>query len=179
MFKRLKRNLKQEVLKEVQSLIAKENQPNLYIKLVTKDANGDYLPAGKLPTYAHDGDSGMDVYAALSKDVIIPAGETKLINTSLSIAIDKGYELQVRPRSGLALKHGITVLNTPGTVDSIYRGIVGVILHNTGKTAFIVKNGERIAQIVVAKVCTANIVETDFLPESERGRCGFGSTGTK
>lgn len=132
-----------------------------------------------VPKYAVDGDAGMDLRAFLDEPVIIEPFERKLIPTGLYVAFPKGYEAQVRPRSGLALKHGISVLNTPGTIDAKYRGEIGVIMINLGKEPFKVENGDRIAQIVFKKVETAIFVETDKLPESERGEEGFGHTGVK
>lgn len=129
------------------------------------------------PKYAHYGDAGMDVYSA--EDYVLKPGERKIFSTGLKFEIPEGYELQVRPRSGLAAKHGITVLNSPGTVDFQYRGILGVILINHGKEDFEVKRGERIAQIVFNKFETAELIEVDELSETERGEGGFGSTGRK
>jgi len=129
------------------------------------------------PKYAHYGDAGMDVYSA--EDYILKHGEKKIFSTGLKFEIPEGYELQVRPRSGLAAKHGITVLNSPGTLDFQYRGILGVILINHGKEDFEVKRGERIAQIVFNKFETAELIEVDELSETTRGEGGFGSTGRK
>ena len=131
------------------------------------------------PKYAEDGDAGMDLRAYIESPVIIQPMERALIPTGLYIALPNGYEAQVRPRSGLALKHGITVLNTPGTVDSKYRGEIGIILINMGKVPFKVENGDRVAQIVFKKVETATFIETDELPDTERGEEGFGHTGVK
>jgi dUTP pyrophosphatase len=129
------------------------------------------------PKYAHYGDAGMDVYSA--EDYILRSGEKKIFNTGLKFEIPEGYELQVRPKSGLAAKHGITVLNSPGTLDFQYRGILGVILINHGNEDFEVKRGERIAQIVFNKFETAELTEVDELSETIRGEGGFGSTGRK
>ncbi|MEM4637893.1 MAG: dUTP diphosphatase [Candidatus Woesearchaeota archaeon] len=129
------------------------------------------------PKYAHYGDAGMDVYSA--EDYILKPGERKIFSTGLKFEIPEGYELQVRPRSGLAAKYGITVLNSPGTLDFQYRGILGVILINHSKEDFEVKKGDRIAQIVFNKFETAELVEVDELSETERGEGGFGSTGRK
>lgn len=132
-------------------------------------------PAAVLPAYAHEGDAGMDVRSV--DDVEISPGSRALVHTGLVMMLPRGYEAQVRPRSGLALKHGVTVLNTPGTIDEGYRGEVGVILANFGDAAFSVKKGDRIAQIVVAPVTRADIVETGEVDGTERGGGGFGSTG--
>ena len=134
--------------------------------------HGEGLP---LPAYATDGAAGMDVVSA--EDVTIPPGERYAVATGISVAIPRGYEIQVRPRSGLAFKHGITVPNTPGTIDSDYRGELKVILINHSDTDFAIARGERIAQLVLAPVTTACWDEVDALDETERGEGGFGSTG--
>ncbi len=128
-----------------------------------------------LPTYATAGAAGMDVVAA--EDVTIPPGGRHAVATGFAMAIPAGYEVQVRPRSGLALKHGITCLNTPGTIDSDYRGEVKVILANLGADPFVVARGERIAQLVPAPVQRADLDEVDSLDDTARGSGGFGSTG--
>ena len=132
-------------------------------------------PEAVLPAYAHASDAGMDVRSV--EDVVIPAGGRALVHTGLVMLLPPGYEAQVRPRSGLALKHGITVLNTPGTIDSGYRGEVGVILANFGGEGFAVAKGDKIAQIVVAPVTQAVIEEAYEIDETDRGAGGFGSTG--
>jgi len=129
------------------------------------------------PKYAHFGDAGMDVYSA--EDYVLKTGEHKIFSTGLKFEIPEGYEVQVRPRSGLAAKNGITVLNSPGTLDYQYRGILGVILINHGSSSFEVKRGERIAQIVFNKFESAELIEVDELSETVRGEGGFGSTGKK
>jgi dUTP pyrophosphatase len=129
----------------------------------------------ELPAYATDGAAGMDVVSA--EDVSIAPGARHAVATGLAMAIPPGFEIQVRPRSGLALKHGITVPNTPGTVDSDYRGEVKVILINHGETAFKVRRGDRIAQLVIAPVVRATWLKVDELDDTERGDGGFGSTG--
>lgn len=131
-----------------------------------------------LPTYATDQSAGMDLTAALEEAIEIDAGERMLIPTGLSIALPKGYEAQIRPRSGLALKHGITVLNSPGTIDADYRGEIGVILANMGKSPFTIERGMRIAQMVIAKHATVEWEVAEELDETSRGAGGFGSTGT-
>ena len=130
-----------------------------------------------IPEYKTSGAAGADVCAFLSEPVVIKSGEFAMIPTGLSFAIPEGYEIQVRPRSGLAAKNGVTVLNTPGTIDSDYRGEVKVILINHGKDAFTVNNGDRIAQLIVAPVTQGIFEKTDELDSTERGECGFGSTG--
>ncbi len=134
-------------------------------------------PDAILPAYAHEGDAGMDVRSV--EDVVIPRGGRALVHTGLVMALPMGWEAQVRPRSGLALKHGVTVLNTPGTIDAGYRGEVGVILANFGDSDFSAAKGDKVAQIVIAPVTRAEIVETESVDETERGAGGFGSTGKK
>jgi dUTP pyrophosphatase len=130
-----------------------------------------------LPAYATPGSSGMDVRAALRFPETIAPGNVALIPTGLKVEIPGGYELQVRPRSGLAIKHSIGLLNSPGTIDSDYRGEVKIILFNFGKNDFTVNRGDRIAQFVVSKVYQAELVYTSVLTETERGEGGFGHTG--
>ena len=130
-----------------------------------------------LPCYMSDGASGMDVHAAVERDLAIHAGEIRLVPTGLYLAVPPGYEVQVRPRSGLALKHGITVVNTPGTIDSDYRGEVGVILGNLGREPFVVQRGMRIAQLVVQSVVRARITVLPTLNDTARGGGGIGHTG--
>ena len=132
-------------------------------------------PDAVLPSYAHPSDAGMDVRSVA--DLTIAPGTRALVPTGLVMLLPPLYEAQVRPRSGLALKSGITVLNTPGTIDSGYRGEVGVILMNLGDSEFQVKKGDKIAQIVIAPVTQPEIVETDSIDETDRGAGGFGSTG--
>ena len=132
-----------------------------------------------LPAYATTQSAGMDVRADIEGPVTLKPLQRQLIPTGLYMALPQGYEAQVRPRSGLALKHGITVLNTPGTVDADYRGEIGVVLVNLSDTEFTVNPGERIAQIVIAKHEQADLVEVDVLDETERGAGGYGHTGVK
>ncbi len=138
--------------------------------------HGTGLP---LPAYATADAAGMDLVAAVAEPVTLAPGKRALVPTGLSIALPAGFEAQVRPRSGLALKHGVTVLNAPGTVDADYRGEVGVILINHGDAPFTIARGDRIAQMVIAPVTVATLSETDTLPSTARGAGGFGSTGTK
>lgn len=130
-----------------------------------------------LPLYATSGAAGMDLLAAIQSPVVIEPGQRKLISTGFCIALPAGYELQIRPRSGLALKHGLTLPNTPGTIDEDYRGEIGIILMNLGHEAFEVTRGMRIAQAVLAPVVRAAWVEVDDLDATDRGAGGFGSTG--
>ena len=131
-----------------------------------------------LPSYATDGAAGMDLLAAVMSPVVIPPGGRMLVPTGLRIALPAGYELQVRPRSGLALKNGIVLPNSPGTIDEDYRGEVGVIVLNAGDAPFTVERGMRIAQAVIAPVVRTAWREVAELPETARGAGGFGSTGT-
>ena len=132
-------------------------------------------PAAQLPTYAHPGDAGMDVRSV--EEVALAPGARALVHTGLVLELPPGAEAQVRPRSGLALKHGVTVLNAPGTIDAGYRGEVGVILINLGAEPFVVEKGMKIAQLVVAPVAPAEIVEVSAVNATDRGAGGFGSTG--
>ena len=158
------------------------------IPVINKSSN-------KLPEYAHEGDAGFDLRANIEEikngdylfnvikssatTLIINPGGRALIPTGLYMAIPKGYELQVRPRSGLALKYGITVLNTPGTIDAVYRGNIGVILKNDGVEPFMVEQGDRIAQGVLNKIEKANLTEVDSLDETDRADSGYGKSGIK
>ena len=131
------------------------------------------------PKYETPGSSGMDIAAHIEEKIIINPGEKSLVPTGFSLAIPRGYEVQIRPRSGLAAKKNITVLNTPGTIDADYRGEIKVILINLSKEKFIIENGERIAQMVVCPVVQAKFEEVKELSDTVRGSSGFGSTGTK
>ena len=132
-----------------------------------------------LPAYATTQSAGMDLRANIDSPITLKPMERRLIPTGLYIALPKGYEAQVRPRSGLALKHGITVLNTPGTIDADYRGELMVLLINFSAEDFIINAGERIAQMVIARHAQAAFVEVDILDETERGTGGYGHTGVK
>lgn len=143
----------------------------LYVK--KKDASGD-LP---MPAYMSSQAAGMDLTADIEGSIILEPGKFKIIPTGIAVTIPYGYEAQVRPRSGLALKYGITVLNSPGTIDADYRGEVCVILINLGEKPFEIKRGDRIAQMVVSKIELVKLVEVETLPDSQRGAAGFGSTG--
>ena len=132
-----------------------------------------------IPKYETLGSSGMDIAAHIKNNIIIYPGEKALVPTGFSIAIPRGHEVQIRPRSGLAAKKNITVLNTPGTIDADYRGEIKIILINLGKEKFIIENKDRIAQMVVCPVVQANLEEVKELSDTHRGSGGFGSTGTK
>lgn len=142
------------------------------VKIINKSKNQN-------PSYETDGSAGVDLRANIEDSIVLHPFERMLIPTGLFMEIPEGYEGQVRPRSGLAIKHGITVLNTPGTVDSDYRGEVCVILINLSQDQYVIKNGERIAQMVFSKVEKAAFAEVKELGETERGEGGFGHTGTK
>ena len=138
------------------------------------------LPEGEglpLPAYQTAGSSGMDLHAAVTEDAVIPPGGSALVSAGIKVAIPPGYEAQVRPRSGLALRHGVTILNTPGTIDADYRGPVMVILFNAGREPFTVRRGDRIAQMVIAPVSRARLTEVATLDDTERSAGGFGHTG--
>jgi len=132
-----------------------------------------------LPVSASEFSSGVDLLSAEAADTVLKTGKIKLISTGIKIMIPEGYEGQIRPRSGLALKHGITVLNTPGTIDSDYRGIVKVILINLGEEDFNIRRGDRIAQLVIQKIFFPNLKLVDTLDETKRGEGGFGHSGIR
>ena len=148
----------------------------LFLKMKIQVVNRGHQP---LPAYATVQSAGMDLRANIGEPVVLHPMERRLIPTGLYIALPPGYEAQVRPRSGLALKHGITVLNAPGTVDADYRGEVGVLLINLSQEDFVINDGERIAQMIIAHHEQAEFVEVEALDETERGAGGFGHTGTK
>lgn len=133
----------------------------------------------QLPAYATSQSAGMDLRANLEGPIVLKPMERKLVSTGLFIALPEGFEAQVRPRSGLALKHGITVLNTPGTIDADYRGEVMVLLVNFSQEEFVIRDGERIAQMVIARHEQGHFVEVEVLDETERGAGGYGHTGVK
>jgi dUTP pyrophosphatase len=145
------------------------------LKIFFKKYNNE-LPVF-VPEYKTDGSAGMDLCSSSENKIIIRCGETELVSTNLVLQIPSGYEAQIRPRSGLALKHGITVLNSPGTIDSDYRGEVKVLLINLGKEDFFVNFGNRIAQMIIAKYEKAIFVESELITETDRGEGGYGSTG--
>ena len=131
----------------------------------------------KLPTYKTSGSSGMDLVAYIKNKITINPGKTAIIPTGIAVAIPKNYEIQIRPRSGLAAKKGITVLNTPGTIDADYRGEIKIILINLSKKSFVVKSGDRIAQMILCPIAKGKLKEVKNLPKTMRGKEGFGSTG--
>jgi len=133
---------------------------------------------GPLPTYMSEHAAGLDVCAFLDEDVLIGTGERRLIPTGLTVAIPEGFEIQVRPRSGLAMRDGLTLVNTPGTIDADYRGEIGILMINHGEKPVAIRNGQRIAQLVVSKVYRAELEEVDELPTSDRQEGGFGHTGS-
>jgi len=143
------------------------------VKVLLKKLNS----AVKIPEYKTDGSSGMDLKAFINQSISVKPNSSSLIPTGLSVAFPKNYEIQIRPRSGLAAKENIGVLNSPGTIDSDYRGEIKVIIYNHGKNDFIVNNGDRIAQMVLTPVVNMELEETINLPETVRGKGGFGSTG--
>ena len=131
----------------------------------------------KLPTYKTSGSSGMDLVAHIKSKINIKPGKIAIISTGIAIAIPINYEIQIRPRSGLAAKKGISVLNTPGTIDSDYRGEIKIILINSSKKSFVVKSGDRVAQMILSPVAKGKLKEVKILPRTTRGKGGFGSTG--
>lgn len=132
-----------------------------------------------LPSYATDGSSGLDLIAAVDSDLTIGPGERKLTPTGIRVAVPPGYEAQIRPRSGLAIKHGLSMVNSPGTIDSDYRGPIMVIVINHGTEPYIIRRGDRIAQMVICPVVRARLVETSELTDTDRGAGGFGHTGVQ
>ena len=142
------------------------------VKLLIKKLHKNII----LPEYKTDGSSGMDLMANVEQTVKILPGEKKIISTGIMVAIPEQYEIQIRPRSGLAAKNGITVLNTPGTIDADYRGEIKIILINLSKKSFVVKSGDRIAQMIVCPIIKVELKEVESLPETVRGEGGFGST---
>ncbi len=143
---------------------------------ITQLKNSSGLP---IPHYQTEHSAGVDLYAAVETEAVIDAGTWKLVPTGIAIAIPEGYEGQVRPRSGLALKHGIGMLNAPGTIDADYRGEISVILFNFSDTPYPIRRGDRIAQLVFAKIERARFEKVDALSETARGAGGFGHTGVK
>ena len=143
---------------------------------IKQDTNAKDLP---LPHYATSGSSGMDIYAAVAGEAVIRPGDIKLIPAGFYLAIPPGYEAQIRPRSGLALKHGISIVNSPGTIDSDYRGLVSIIITNLGKEPYTIRRGDRIAQIVFKESVHAEIEVSDELDDTVRSSGGFGHTGLK
>ena len=149
----------------------------LLLKLMVKVLIKKLDKAVKLPEYKSDGASGIDLMAFVKDSIKVKPQTSTLIPTGISLAFSNNYEIQIRPRSGLALRNNISVLNTPGTVDSDYRGEIKVIIYNHGNEDFIINNGDRIAQMVLSPVIKINFEETNNLPDTVRGQGGFGSTG--
>lgn len=149
----------------------------LLLKLMVKVLIKRLDKAVKLPEYKSDGASGIDLMAFVKNSIKVKPQSSTLIPTGISLAFSNNYEIQIRPRSGLALRNNISVLNTPGTVDSDYRGEIKVIIYNHGNEDFIINNGDRIAQMVLSPVIKINFEETNNLPDTVRGQGGFGSTG--
>ena len=143
------------------------------VKVLIKKLN----PSVQLPSYKTGGASGMDLMAFIEKPINLEPGKSCLVPTGLSVAFPEEYEIQIRPRSGLAAKNNISVLNTPGTIDSDYRGEIKIILFNHGSKKFLINNNDRVAQMVLTPIIKMKLVETNELPESIRGKGGFGSTG--
>ena len=143
------------------------------VKVLIKKLN----PSVQLPIYKTSGASGMDLMACIEEPINLEPGKSCLVSTGLSVAFPKGYEIQIRPRSGLAAKNNISVLNTPGTIDSDYRGELKIILFNHGNKNFVINKNDRVAQMVLAPIIKMELEETNELPESVRGEGGFGSTG--
>ena len=141
---------------------------------ITRLSGSEDLP---LPGYMTDHAAGMDLVAAVSSDLVLPPGQRALVPTGIAIALPRGFEAQIRPRSGLALKNGITLVNTPGTIDADYRGEIRIILINHGNEPFVVRRGDRIAQMIVAPVCRVRWDVQAALPSTDRGSGGFGHTG--
>jgi dUTP pyrophosphatase len=146
-------------------------------RVVVKFKRLNHNPDLPLPSYQSNGSSGLDLCAAVDEDLIVQPGDIRLIPTGLSISLPKGYEAQVRPRSGLALKCGIGLVNSPGTIDADYRGEIGVIMINWGKEPFTIRRGDRIAQMVIGKVYRAELEEVDEIDSTQRGEGGFGHSG--
>lgn len=148
---------------------------HVVLRVKRLDGNEDMA----LPAYETDGASGLDLRAAVDGELTLHPGEIRLVPTGLAISLPLGYEAQIRPRSGLALKHGVGMVNAPGTIDSDYRGEIGLVLINWGKSPFVIKRGDRIAQMVVTRVSRAQVLEVDRLETTERGAGGFGHSGVK
>jgi len=153
--------------------IERQHVDRIIIKVKRLDNNLN-LP---LPAYHSDGSSGLDLCAAVEKELILKPGEIQLIPTGLSISLPRGYEAQIRPRSGLALRHGLGLVNSPGTIDADYRGEIGLIVINWGKEPFTIRRGDRIAQMVIGKVYRAQVEEVDEIDPTARGEGGFGHSG--
>ncbi len=145
------------------------------IRVKRLDGNQDIA----LPSYESDGASGLDLRAAVDEDLTLHPGDIRLVPTGLAISLPAGYEAQIRPRSGLALRHGVGMVNSPGTIDSDYRGEIGLVLINWSRAPFVIKRGDRIAQMVVTRVSRAEVLEVDRLETTARGEGGFGHSGVE
>lgn len=145
------------------------------LKIRVKRLNG--VRNTDLPRYESEGSSGMDIRASVEEEVVLNPGEIKLIPTGLAVSIPSGYEAQIRPRSGLALKHGIGMVNSPGTIDSDYRGEIGIIIINWGQEPFTIRKGDRVAQMVITKIYQAEMIDVEDLDQTHRGEGGFGHSG--
>ena len=148
---------------------------HVILRVKRLDGNKDVA----LPSYETDGASGLDLRAAVDGELTLDPGDIRLVPTGLAISLPPGFEAQIRPRSGLALKHGVGMVNSPGTIDSDYRGEIGLVLINWGKAPFVIKRGDRIAQMIVTRVSRAEVLEVDRLETTERGEGGFGHSGVK
>jgi dUTP pyrophosphatase len=152
-----------------------DSPDHVTIRMKRLDGNQDIA----LPSYETDGASGLDLRAAVDGELTLHPGEIRLVPTGLAISLPVGYEAQIRPRSGLALKHGVGMVNSPGTIDSDYRGEIGLVLTNWGNAPFVIKRGDRIAQMIVARVSRAEVLEVDRLEPTSRGKGGFGHSGVE
>ena len=152
-----------------------DSQDHVTIRVKRLDGNQDIA----LPSYETEGASGLDLRAAVNGELTLHPGEIKLVPTGLAISLPRGYEAQIRPRSGLALKHGVGMVNSPGTIDSDYRGEIGLVLINWGSASFVIKRGDRIAQTIVTRVSQAEVLEVDRLEPTTRGKGGFGHSGVE
>lgn len=160
---------------ELQAFFISREMGTIEIKIKRVNNNKD-LP---LPGYESSGASGMDIRAAVTEELMLEPGDIKLIPTGLAISVPEGYEAQIRPRSGLALKYGIGIVNSPGTIDSDYRGEIRIIMINWGRKDFEIKRGDRIAQMIISKVYRAEVSEAGDLDDTKRGEGGFGHSGVK
>jgi dUTP pyrophosphatase len=152
-----------------------DSPDHVTVRVMRLEGNQDMA----LPSYETEGASGLDLRAAVRGELTLHPGDIKLVPTGLAISLPAGYEAQIRPRSGLALKHGVGMVNSPGTVDSDYRGEIGLVLINWGKVPFVIKRGDRIAQMVVTRVSRAEVLEVDRLETTARGEGGFGHSGVE
>ena len=150
-----------------------DSPDHVTVRVKRLDGNQDIA----LPSYETEGASGLDLRAAVNGELTLHPGEIKLVPTGLAISLPRGYEAQIRPRSGLALKHGVGMVNSPGTIDSDYRGEIGLVLINWGSASFVIKRGDRIAQMIVTRVSQAEVLEVDRLEPTTRGKGGFGHSG--